>query len=387
MQSFAIDATHLGNLEASYFYATILFLLPAGQILDRISTRKVILTVLSVSILGTFLFSLSSLYWTACVSRFITGIGDAFCFLSAIRIASRWFPSEKLAFVSGLVVTIGMLGAMVAQTPLTMLIHHIGNWRYAIIADGIVGCIFWMLIFIALKDSPIQRIRKGANNEDELKKFGYWKSIAVSYGKIRNWLCGLYTSFISLPVFLIGGGGFGSLYLQQAKHMTAVQASYPPMMIFFGMAVGAPLAGWISDTLRRRRLPMQLGAIISIILIFGIIYLSVSLIIYSILFFVLGTISSAGIISYALVTESNSKILTGTSISVVSFVSLSGGAIFPPLFGHLMDKKHDFIVRQNTHIYSAVDYHHAMLVMPIAMLIALAATFFIKETYCKQSNF
>ncbi len=53
MQSFNIDATHLGNLSATYFYSTILFLLPAGQILDRVSTRKVILTALMICILGT----------------------------------------------------------------------------------------------------------------------------------------------------------------------------------------------------------------------------------------------------------------------------------------------------------------------------------------------
>jgi fucose permease len=56
MQTFAIDATRLGNLSAAYFYSTILFLLPAGQILDRFSTRKVILTALLICSIGTFLF-------------------------------------------------------------------------------------------------------------------------------------------------------------------------------------------------------------------------------------------------------------------------------------------------------------------------------------------
>ena len=42
MQNFSINAVDLGNLSATYFYSTILFLLPAGQILDRVSARKVI---------------------------------------------------------------------------------------------------------------------------------------------------------------------------------------------------------------------------------------------------------------------------------------------------------------------------------------------------------
>lgn len=386
MQAFSIDATHLGNLSATYFYSTILFLLPAGQILDRVSTRKVILTALMICILGTFLFALAPVYWMAGVSRFFTGVGSAFCFLSCIRIASRWFSNDKLALISGLVVTMAMLGGTVAQTPLTLLIHYMGNWRHAVLVDGLVGIIFWMIIFMVVKDYPPEKADQEHKDRTELQKFGYWSAMGSSYGKMRNWLCGLYTCFMNLPIFLIGGLGFGSLYLEQVKHMSALQASYPPMMIFFGTVFGSPLAGWMSDILRRRKLPMQLGAIISIILMLCIIYMPASLVIYSVLFFLLGLISSTQIISYPLVAESNLKILTATSVSVVSFTTLSGGAIFPPLFGYIMDRVGDFKIINNIHVYSAADYHQAMWIMPLAMLVALIATFFIRETYCQSAQ-
>jgi len=386
MQTFSIDATHLGNLSAAYFYSTILFLLPAGQILDRVSTRKVILTALMICVLGTFLFALAPVYWMAGVSRFFTGVGSAFCFLSCIRIASRWFANEKLALISGLVVTMAMLGGTIAQTPLTLLIHYMGNWRHAVMVDGTVGLIFWIIIFIVVKDYPPEKADQQHKDRAELDKFGYWGAMRASYGKIRNWLCGLYTCFVNLPIFLIGGLGFGSLYLQQVKHMSALQASYPPMMIFFGTVFGSPLAGWISDLLRRRKLPMQLGAIISMGLMLCIIYMQASLVVYSVLFFLLGVISSTQIISYPLVAESNSRILTATSVSVVSFTTLSGGAIFPPLFGYIMDRAGDFKIVDHMHIYSASDYRQAMWIMPLAMFVALIATFFIRETYCQSSD-
>jgi MFS family permease len=384
MQTFSIDATHLGKLSASYFFATILFLLPAGQILDRFSTRKVILTVLMISIFGAFSFAFASSYWTACLSRFFMGIGDAFCLLSAIRIASRWFPNKKLAFVSGVIVTIGMMGAMLAQTPLAMLIQHTGNWRYAIIIDGILGFIFWILIFLVVKDRPPEKEDKRRKEHERFQQLGYWNSICASYGKMRNWLCAFYTCLIGLSIFLIGSDGFGSLYLQQVRHMTILQASYPPTMIFFGMAVGAPLSGYISDSIHRRKLPMQFGAIISIVLMLCIIYMPVSTIIYTILFFLLGLISSTGNISYVIVTETNSKELTTTSISIISFVSLSGATIFPPLFGYIMDKGNHFKIIHNIHVYNVIDYHNAMLIIPLAMLVAWMTTLFIPENYCKS---
>lgn len=386
MQAFSIDATHLGNLSATYFYSTILFLLPAGQILDRFSTRKVILTALMICVLGTFLFALAPYYWMAGISRFLTGVGSAFCFLSCIRIASRWFSNERLALIAGLVVMMAMLGGTIAQTPLTYLINVLGNWRHAIMIDAGVGLIFWIIIFSLVKDYPPEKINQRDADKAKLQAFGYWSAMRSSYLKLRNWLCGLYTCFMNLPIFLIGGGGFGSLYLQQVKHLSTLQASFPPMMIFFGTVVGSPLAGWISDTLGRRKLPMQVGAILSIALMLGVIYLPASLTVYAILFFLLGMISSSQIISYPLVTESNPKILTATSVSVVSFTTLSGGAIFPPLFGYIMDRAGDFQIVNNIHVYSAADYHQAMWIMPLTMFIALIVTFFIRETYCRSEN-
>lgn len=386
LQAFNIDATELGNLSAMYFYSSVLFLLPAGQILDRVSTRKVILIALLICVLGTFLFANASQYWEAEISRFLTGIGSAFCFLSCIRLASRWFPSDRMALISGLVVMLAMLGGTVAQTPLTLLINYLNSWRQAVTVDAIIGLIFWLLIWLTVKDYPENKIAEQDKDQQALREFGYWRAMRSSYLRLKNWLCGFYTCFVNLPIFLIGGGGFGSLFLQQVKHLSTLQASYPPMMIFFGTVIGSPLAGLISDGLQRRKLPMQIGVILSIMISLGIIYFPASLILYSVLFFLLGLFSSSQIISYPTVAESNPRILTATSVSVISFTALFGGAVFNPLFGYLMDRRGDFKIINNMHIYSPADYLHAMWIMPITMFIALITTFFIRETYCKSVN-
>lgn len=113
MAAFDVDATRLGILSSTYFYANVIFLLPAGQLLDRYSTRTIILIALSLCVLGTYLFSLTDSLWIAAFFRFVTGIGSAFCFLSSIRLASRWFPANHMALISGLIVTMAMLGGWV----------------------------------------------------------------------------------------------------------------------------------------------------------------------------------------------------------------------------------------------------------------------------------
>jgi len=384
MHDFSITATKLGNLSAAYFYSTICLLLPAGQILDRVSTRKVILTALLICITGTYCFAFSKVYYIAELSRLFTGIGGAFCFLSCIRFASRWFPNDKLALVSGLIVTMAMLGGTVAQTPLTLLIHYLGSWRHAVMLDATMGVVFWIIMFVNLQDYPEANGRMMNKDHVKLGEYGFWKTMRISYLKLRNWLCGLYTCFMNLPIYLIGGGGFGSLYLQQVKHFSVLQSSYPPMMIFFGTVFGSPLAGWVSDHMRLRKLPMQIGAIISIILMFILITIPGSLFFYAALFFLLGLISSAQVISYPTVAESNPRMITAMSVSVVSFTTLAGGAVFQPFFGYVMDKMGGVQVINNIHIYTPQAYHAAMLIMPAAMMVALLATFFMRETHCKS---
>src|SRR6185312_3755526 len=91
MKAFNISATQLGHLSAFYFYADVLFLFPAGILLDRFSIRLILLITVAVCCIATFIFALSTSLWLAEISHFAAGIGNAFCFLSCIKLCSRWF--------------------------------------------------------------------------------------------------------------------------------------------------------------------------------------------------------------------------------------------------------------------------------------------------------
>ncbi|HLB58399.1 MAG TPA: MFS transporter, partial [Gammaproteobacteria bacterium] len=110
MQAFHLNAPQLGQLASMYFYANAIFLFPAGILLDRFSTKKLLVIAVLLCTVGTFIFGLASSYSVAAIGRFIVGTGAAFSFLSCIRLASRWFPPSKMALVTGIVVTMAMLG-------------------------------------------------------------------------------------------------------------------------------------------------------------------------------------------------------------------------------------------------------------------------------------
>lgn len=382
MQDFNLDAAQLGNLSSMYFYANALFLFPAGILLDRYSTKKLLLGSVVLCTIGTFIFGIASDYTAAAGGRFLVGWGAAFCFLSCIRIASRWFPPSKMALVTGIVVTVAMLGGLVAQTPFAVLSHMIG-WRHAVLMDAALGVVIGLAIFFIVQDRPPNSHEEAKNQKAELQQLGFLRSLKLVLSNPYNWLGGLYTSLLNLPVFLLGAL-WGINYLVQVHHVTEVQASYATTVFFLGVIFGSPAFGWLSDHLGRRVLPMAVGAVLSLVVVLILMYVpQLSLLNIIVLFFLIGFVTSSQVLTYPTIAELNLPVLTGTAVSVESVLIMCSGAIFQPFFGWVMSLHWDKTMLNHTPIYSPQDFLNAMLILPVAFILGLVIALLIKETNCK----
>lgn len=383
MHDFHLSAEQLGNLSATYFLANVAFLLPAGMILDRFSTRTVMLTSLTICVLGTYLFSEAESTLLAAIFRFFTGIGSAFCFLSNVRLATRWFPANRIALVTGLIVTMAMVGGMVAQWPLTYLVDAVG-WRKALAIDSALGVLVIGMIWYFVQDYPPSSRDQATKDKKAIADIGFFSTMYLAFLNYRNWLCGLYTCLLNLPLFILGGF-IGTMYLMNVHHITHEQAARVTSMIFLGTIFGSPFMGWLSDRIGLRKPPMVAGAILSIGVIFILMYsqdLSMSAL--TVTFLLLGFFTSSQVVSYPVVSESNPSLLTAMSVSCVSLTVIGGGALFEPRFGRLLDMHWSGKIVDGLPVYSVADFRFAMWIFPIAFFIALIATYFIRETHCKN---
>jgi hypothetical protein len=68
-------------------------------------------------------------------------------------------------------------------------------------------------------------------------------------------------------------------------------------------------------------------------------------------------------------------------VSVVSFITISGYPISQTLFGWLLDQHRQGAMLGGHPLYSATDFHYAIWLLPIGVLIALAAGLGVRETY------
>ncbi len=378
MRDFGISAGETGLISSYYFLAEITLLFIAGIVIDRVSTRKLILFFMSLCVSSTILFAMSTSIAVATFCRFLEGLGAAFCFMCSLKLAADWLPPQKVALASGLLVTMAMMGGVVSQTPLEMLIEYLGSWRQAMYVNACMGTIFIVLIATVVKD-------KNEFTRPEKIDFKYERSLIVmALRNPLNWLAGLYTCLINIPIFIFGAL-FGILFLTQIHHLSTPEAATVSSMVFWGTVFGSPFYGWLSDLIGLRRMPMIFGALLSIANIIAIIFWpDPSYMTLITLFFSLGFVTSCQIITYPLVTESNPHKITGTSLGIASTLIMSGGAIFQPLFGMLLEKHWDGKAVDGVSIYSASDYHLALMIFPIIFIISVMASLLIKETYCQH---
>ncbi|MAZ77948.1 MAG: MFS transporter [Legionellaceae bacterium] len=381
MRAFSVNATQLGQISSAYLIANLLFMFPAGVILDRVPTKRLILIAMSLCVCGTVIFSFSHSMYEAMFGRFLTGIGGAFPFLSCLRLASRWFSAKQMGMITGAIVTIMMLGGVAGQTPMTYL-NHLFGWRVALRLDALLGVCFIGLIFWIVRDYP-DNYPKHLIKPAQFNRADVLKSLQLVLSNKLNWLFGVYTCLLNLPVMLLGAV-WGGLFLRQVHQFTSLQASYVTTMIFFGTLIGSPVVGWLSDSVGRRKVPMIVGAILSIVVVAVIMYWPGNdLALMMALFFLLGFVSSTQIISYPAIAESNAHDQAGAALGLASVLIMGGAGFFQPLFGWLMDLDWSGKIIDGVAHYSMHNYLSGFMIFPIAFMIGLVMVLLAKETYRK----
>lgn len=377
---FATDASQLSFLSSTYLWGDLAFLLPAGIILDKYSTRHTVIYSMLLCIISTFGFAMTSNFWLAAFFHFLTGIGNAFCFLACVILVARWFPSNKQAMMIGLVITIAFLGGMTAQAPLTSLAAKFG-WRKALWVDGVFGMLVLMQIMMFVEDSPQSYIYR--NNQPH---HSVWQELKQVVRNKQTYLAGMYTALLNLPIMVLCAL-WGTEALKALHGMTALEASNIVSMIFVGSIIGCPLAGWLSDNWGYRRRPMIIGAVLSLMVISVLMVdHQMSFGSLSVIFFLLGFFTSTQVVAYPMIAESNPQQLTATATALASIIIMGGAGVAQLLFGELLDLHWQGQLIGGQRFYSTSDYHFAMMLFPISFVIALVAGLMAKETYCQKLN-
>ena len=384
-QTFHLSAFQLALVACFYFLSDTILLYPAGALSDYFSSKKLLILGMVMCILGTFLITLATNAWFLVVARFLAGTASAFCLLSILRLAAQWFPAVKMGQVTGVVVTLGMLGGAVSQTPLVYLIDAFG-WRNALHIVAGIGLLILVVIVFVVRDAPIQKcfalLQPAQINTVPM---GFWPGLKRILGNVYNWLAGLYIATMNLPIMLLAGL-FGTQTMQQTAGLTQSQGATVSMMIFVGTIVGSTLFGFMTDMMKSRRAPMLIAAWLSLITFVVIMYVPhLSYLEELVLFFVLGLLTAAQIIGYAVARECNPESLVGSALGFVSVLIMALPTVLQPLMGWLLNVEWAGKMVQGIKWYPLIAYHHALMIILIGFVVSIACVWWLPETYGRES--
>lgn len=381
MKTFQISGMELGNLAACYFYAYLLLQIPAGLLLDRFGPRKTTTIAIAVCATGSLIFAGAESLLVAGVGRFLTGMGAAFAAVNCLKLIANWFPFRQFAFMAGLMMTLAMLGAVGGQAPLAAFIQKM-EWRHAIQIIGIAGLILACLFWLVIRDKSPDHDREG---QVESTKISLLDSLKQVLKNPQTWLLSAYSGFAFAPVMVFGGlwgVSFITEAFQLSHHMSAQMVS----LIFIGFAVGAPVFGWFSDWLGRRRIVMLWGTLFALIALSLVIYAQgISALCLACLLFIFGFSISSFLLCFTMIREINLPILAATAIGFMNAFDALLGAFSDPLVGHCLDSAWDGKLIEGVRIFSVSAYKSAFLILPAYLIVSLFILLRIKETHCKSS--
>ena len=148
-----IGAVALGLLSVMQLAVYAGWQIPAGILLDRLGSRRLLVAGAMLMSAGQVLFAFADDLPTALVARLLLGSGDALTFISVLRIIAMWFPSRSNPLVLQLTAVIGQLGAVAAAVPLIAALRTFG-WTTTFAATAAIGAVVGVLTWTMLRDAP-----------------------------------------------------------------------------------------------------------------------------------------------------------------------------------------------------------------------------------------
>lgn len=153
-ERFDVAATALSTLAVAQLMVYAFMQVPVGILLDRFGARALLVFGATSMSLGQFLVSISEVLSVAVLGRMFVGFGDAFIFISVIRLVNGWYEGAKATRVQQLTTNIGQLGQAVSAIPFASMLNQAGwNSTFMLLAAGSLGIVFIGLIFI-VNDRP-----------------------------------------------------------------------------------------------------------------------------------------------------------------------------------------------------------------------------------------
>jgi MFS family permease len=350
-------------LGAAYFYPYAFMQLPAGILADTKDPKKLIILCQALMSLGYALLFFSLNYTCVVMARFMSGLGSGLFWLSALAVLAESYPDRRYSLLSGLLVVAGNLGGITASAPLAWLVEKYG-WRTPLLSllclSTVITLMYWMLLKPKnASDLAVTSGRCGGGRE-------IWADIWSQVGR-RDVI------ILSLWNFMVAGTKvnfqslWGGHYLTTIQRLAPVSAGTVLLFMTLGGMIGSPLSGWLSDVSRSCKTILVAASmgLTMCWLFLSLLPRAISLISNIAIFFAIGMLDGAFIVTYLLLKG------RGTAMGIVSSVTFLGCAVLMQLFTVVLNPSG---LDVSTAIIGPPQHHAYQMLFFISSICTLLAT-------------
>ncbi|MFT6836386.1 MAG: putative MFS family arabinose efflux permease [Francisellaceae bacterium] len=372
MSDFDINAASAGFLVGVIFYFIVIGQLLSGILLDRFGFRLISAFSLIISACGLIIFATTSDLFLAFLSRAMMGFGVSFATVSYLKAITVWFKPEQFAFASSFLVTAAMLGAIAGEAPIAILFEHIG-WRNGLYICALIGFVLSLIYWLVVRDINPNNPKPSDRERASLSDFLY------VIKKKENWLLTIYSgsAFVAVDAF---AGLWGNNYLRELYGFSRTEAAGLISLIFFGMAIGGPIIGYISSKLDVRKTIMITCQSIAITALLISFYVPLPHIAIGCVLFIFGLTSVSFMLSFAVGKNINPIAVIATVAALINTGEPLLGGVFDWAVGYILDLnwsgQYDIV---GAKYFSIQAYQIAFSILPAGMIIGLISLIFVKE--------
>ncbi|WP_150467893.1 MFS transporter [Francisella sp. SYW-9] len=227
-------STHVGFsfLVSSYNITYLLMQIPAGILLDRFGSKKILIFATIICGIGNVIF-ISGGYELALFGRLLVGVGSSFAFIGVLKLTLENLNPKYFSIITSFVISLGTLAAAFSQNISVLISSYDTSWINIFIYSGIIAFPLALLFFIAL---PKERYSISL-----MPKFN--QIFEVSKQLIKNkslWQNAVWGGLLYVPTVVLTSQ-YGLLYFKQSYGFGDIFSTTLITSIFIGWIIFSPI--------------------------------------------------------------------------------------------------------------------------------------------------
>jgi MFS family permease len=368
-----LTVAQVATIAAVYTWVFAICQFFGGALLDRLGSKKVLPISIVLVTLGVFVFANAESYGMLLLSQVILAIGSCTGFVGAGYVGGQWFGMAKFSFMFGLVQVVAALTSAFSQNLIDLALNGM-TWRSLFNGYGIFGILLLVLGAIYIRN-PAPVVGHASEGVGE-----FFTSVVKGMAEVAKiphvWIASI-----------VGAAQFGVMLalgvvwmpkLLMVHGISQSVASFGASMLWLGLAAGSAVVPWWSDHIKGRKLPIILGGAVQLVCLLLLVYVpSLPTAIAIILSFIFGFANAAHMLAFSTAADVVQPSQIGTSAAIVN------GIMF--IFGGIMISRPG--VRIGWGLEAGLEpkslelAQYASLPLIVALVVAVALAFYMKETY------